>query len=561
MFIGGLRMTFLGRSLSRRSFLAAGGSSALAVPQMARALSSRITLGATLARLAEPRHVAAEWAAGDPSLHDLAAIALDAARQAGATFAEARVRILDSERWELFLGTAYPAPSGACHVGCSVRALVDGYWGFAANAILATPDEMARLGREATAQARSVATGKPRAVHLAPTPVVTGTWTMPVRIDPFAVPWEEKVDCIDGMSAFIAAQPFGAGSTASMTFRRDRRTLATSEGTFTSQTVFTSGANLTIGVGADWQTELPGGVVVDFLTPAGAGWEYIHDAPVETRAREIIAQAERMRRPKSVDIGRYDVVFDAAAMANIIAPTLGVATGLEHAMGVDANDTGTSFLHDPLGMVGTFAVGTPLLTLSANRSMRGGAATVRWDDEGVEPDTAMLITNGVVTDFQTTRESASWLTPWYQKLGRPLRSHGNAASDTGITPPRADMPNLVLAPGTHAVDFEELVASTKHGYAVLGGWASADHQGLNWAFSSPLVCEIHDGVLGSVAANASIVSRTPEFWHHVETLGGPTSAKPIGIERWAPDTNIAYTVSAVPAKVSQVAVSDQMRRA
>lgn len=498
-----------------------------------------------------------------PSWRALATQSLDAARQAGAQYADVRFRVARTEQWQIFLGTEYPAPETSIRVGVGVRALVNGYWGFAGATGVATPDAMARLGADAVAQANVVAHGAPRTVELAPAAVVAdGQWTMPVRIDPFTVPWSEKVDFIDGISEWIAQRPFGAGTSTQLRFVKEDRSFASTDGTYLTQTVYTTGATMNVSVATDWMTELPGAQRIDFLTPAGAGWEYLLDAPFEARMDTVLDDARRSRRPKPVDIGRYDVVFDAVAMARLLDASLGPATELDRAMGYEANESGTSFLNDPLRMLGTYTLASPLVTVTANRNMPGGAATVQWDEEGVTPDEIPLVTAGTLTDFQTTRESASWLAPAYGARGQAVRSHGCARCDDVTAPPSQGSPNFVLAPAPHDASFDDLVANTAHGYAVKGGMVYADQQALNGTLAGDVVYEIRNGTLGHAIGNASIVWRTPDFWRNVVALGGASSVERVGVERGRDSEHkVPHTVAAVPAKVTQVAVTDAKRRA
>jgi TldD protein len=546
--------SFFCMKLHRRQFVQMGATALAATalsPRSGYAASSRWQDAGT-------------WLADtDPDWRSLAAHALDAASGAGAQYADLRFRVTRLEDWDLFMGTDYPAPETTARVGVGVRVLIDGYWGFAGMTGLPTPPDMARLGQQAATQAGTLARGKSRRVELAPTPVVTdGRWIMPVQVDPFTVPWQEKVDYIDGMSDFIARQPFGAGTTTRLRFAKDERIFASTDNSFFAQTVFTTGATMRVGVGQDWMTERFGSRSVDFLTPAGAGWEYVVNAPFEERAYALVEEARRSRRPKPVELGRYDVVFDAVALAGILDATIGPATELDRAMGYEANNGGTSFLNAPLDMLGTYRLASPLVTVMANRSMPGGAATVKWDDEGVEPDEFTLVKDGVLTDFQTTRESASWMASYYQKIGRPLRSHGCAGCDEATIPSSLWPPNFVLAPGVQHVSFDDLVAETKKGLAVVGGQSWADQQALNGTTSGDLVYEIRDGKLGQPLDAAEITWRAPEFWRNVVALGGAGSVRHVGMERGRDYAHrIPHTVAAVPAKVTQLALMGARRRA
>jgi TldD protein len=508
---------------------------------------------------------------GSPELAELTDAALAAAKSAGATYADVHVRVMQREQLGAALGLELLRnPTYELSVGFGVRALVNGYWGYAGIDGPMTAELVTQMGRDATLQARAAATGKPRHVELAPTPPVRGTWTTPIEIDPFTISYEEKNDVLTGITDYVGRlrdvslgimmrpRETANRGTLGITFTKEERTFASSDGSFTTQTTYDTTADLQIGVVTDWMSERGFTRSTGLFSIAGAGWEYIRSAPFRTLAPRMIDEALHARRAKPVDVGRYDIVFDAQAMAGMVERTIGPATALDRAMGDLAND-GTSYLNDPLGMLGTYRTGSSLLTVTANRSMPGGCATVAWDDEGVVPVETTLVRNGILTDYQTTRESASWLAPYYTSAKRTVRSNG-CACGLGTLPVRQRSPNLVMAPGRDALSFEELVKDTPSGLAVIGGFGRSDYQSLNGTGTGEMVVEIKNGKLGQRIDGATYNYRAPEFWRNLVAVGGAESAVACGFERMIPE-RVAHTIVAVPGKVTGVAVVNALRRA
>jgi len=535
-----------------------------------------------------------------PGLKALVAAALDAACSAGATYAEVHVRVsqrellhppstrfargdqllFDATPWQTHFNGLYYPPERSTTLGFGIRALVQGAWGFAGSTELPTIDRVAACGRTAAVQAKRAAQHQSGVVELAPAPAVTGTWVMP-GIDPIAVPLAEKLDVLGACADAVPDLALNALGGASAQLLTEERTFASSEGAFTTQVTYTTGAQWNIGALVD-PMEGSGAWFSNFLTPVGAGWEYIATQPFAERARELIDYAGRLqRKTEAVQVGRYDVVFDAYATAALLDDTLGTATELDRAMGALANSVGTSYLNDPVAMLGTDQVAAPVVTVTTNRSMPGGAATVKWDDEGVVPRDTALITNGQLTDFQTTRESATWLRPAYQRLGRQVVSNGCAHALGATTPMSQRHPNMVLHPGAQALTFDELVKGTKRGYAVLGHRpgntnvydifgrvpqimedGTNDSQVMTGTFRGQYVVEIQNGQLGRWLGNAELTYRTSELWRNVTALGGPSSVGIFGLERWremAVDRT-THTVSAIPMLVANVAITDARNR-
>jgi TldD protein len=496
--------------------------------------------------------------AGDPDLHALAARAVEAARAAGATYADARLTITRSHSF--FSGF----PSSEQEVrGIGVRALVNGYWGFLSSATW-TPEEATRLAVGAVAQARAHGRGKKRPVDMGPAPrVAKGEWVMPVKYDPFNIPIGEKMDVINAAHDFARSYRAGINAMSSMSFVRQIKVFASSEGASWSQTTYTSAAGLAITYPSEYHARLPGGGAgTDFLSPAGRGWEYVSDPGLIDAIPRLIEEAEQSRHTVPVEVGRYDIVFSAQAMAALVDSTLGPATELDRALGFEANAQGTSYLNEPLEMLGSYQIGSPLLTVRGDRSTPGGAATVKWDDEGVEPEEFTLIRDGILVDYQTTREQAAWLAPYYQRVGRPVRSHGCAGAGSALHVTMQHSPNLALMPGTKDVSFDDMVAGTKKGIAVLSLSTNMDQQSLNGTGRGAMR-EIEDGKLGRFIRGAAIVFRAPELWKSVVAIGGPRTSALQGESRGKgqPHQNTTHSVAGVPAKATQVSVIDVMRKA
>jgi TldD protein len=493
---------------------------------------------------------------GDPRLKALISRALDSARSAGATYVDARLTHDRVRR----AGGFIVRDSEAMYAG--VRALVDGYWGFASGSVW-SPDEMARLGREAAAQAKTNALGKRRIVDLAPTPAIRdGNWAMPVEIDPFEVAPNEVVDVLAGLQVFASRTPGVAVISNECEFFAQDKAFGSSDlGYFTQSTYLTSGSfAFTVSAGGK-----SGGGALERLDAAGIGWELYRVQPLREEIRRTIEDIKNdLALPiKPIDVGRYDSVFDARSVATLALGTLGRASELDRALGYEANDTGTSYLNEPFEMMGSYEAGAPLLTLTGNRSERGGCATVRWDDEGVTPDEFPIVKDGVLVDFQTMRESAGWLKDAYAKSGKQVRSHGCAAAPSALSAPLQYTPNLVLAPGRDTQDFDALVTGLTNGIAVRGVTGpEIDFQCLN-GFGRGRTYEVKRGKRVAMIAGAGFLFRAPELWKGLLALGGEASMRRIAAvsAKGEPRFGMSHTVTAPPALFKQVTFIDPMRKA
>jgi TldD protein len=243
------------------------------------------------------------------------------------------------------------------------------------------------------------------------------------------------------------------------------------------------------------------------------------------RAAERALEASRSyTAATSTDVGRYDLVLGAKAVARLLTMTLAQALNLERALGYEANRAGTSFAAPPAEILGKYQVGSSLLTLTADRTRPHAPATVGWDDEGVPTGEHTLIRDGVIVDYLTTRQTAAELSGVYQSRGSAPGSRG-CASGGGQALPSVRLPNLALAPGKESTTLEELIAGTKRGFYVENCGGSSDQQLLSTqaGAGASSVREIRNGKLGRAIGDFAFQFITPSFWKSVDAIGGAAS--------------------------------------
>lgn len=510
----------------------------------------------------------------DPNeMRSLALRAVDAARSAGAIYADVRLTRTVNQAFEHPQQRVLRASvTDSEMLGVGVRALINGYWGFAASPYWES-EEVTNLAKEAVNQAKANTIESSRTLVWESLPASTGSWITP-GIDPFAIPIDEKIDFMNAWRRAILETHIPGYTLAlrdsKMKFNRQEWFMASTDGTAIAQVFYsTEGEYPFVLQPKDWRIASQkggSGATADNLFKQRGGWDIILDANVLDQIPTMAEKAIAMYglNPGPVDIGRYDVVFDAAATASLLAQTFGLATQLDRAMGFEANGVGSSYLGpDPMEFLGSNVAAAPLINISANRSMPKGMATVKWDDEGVLPDEFSLVKDGLLVDFQTTREQALWMKPWYQKQRRTIGSHGCASAPSAVSLPLQHPPNLSLQPDTSSTTFESMISGIKRGYAIAGAEISTDFQAKNGMGTNGFVREIVNGELGNVIQHSGFLFNAVDFWKNVTAIGGSSSVKV------APKTNVKgqpmqasdYSVSAVPLTVKDVSIVDSRRRA
>jgi len=541
---------------SRREFLAAASVSAAAAlitPRRARGASLVLPVPCVTGDLGHrpPGHPPVTE---DPQLRALAMRALDAARAAGAQYAEVRFTLTRTRDTNFLF-------SDVEHVATGVRALANGAWGLTASPSW-TDAEAVRLGTQAAQQAKENRWYPDRSIALSPlSAVATGSWSTPVVRDFFTVPDDEVLDLKTAIGLYTS-RPHETSMQIPGAFRRQERTIATTDGAFFTQVIHTAFTSGYMGRLIDG-----GHRILDSVAPTAAGYEALERLLDLDLIDRLEADAKLLSRAKGVDIGRYDVVFDGYAMASLIARTLGEPSEIDRVLGFEANAGGTSYLATaaaPTPPLGTRLLGPPFLSVRANRSMSDGAATVRWDDEGVEPDEFDLVRQGVLTDYATSRQHVHVMEDYYRAHNRPLRSHGCSGSGTAMDFPAVVTPNLVMAPSQSSASFDALVADIADGYVVKGGDWDMDQQGLTgqWNGYGAMVCRVKRGKVVDTVAGMGLLIRSPELWKHLVAVGDASTYETKGFfaTKGQPDFPYAYSVSAPAARISGLAVTD-IRRA
>ncbi len=504
---------------NRRDFLKTGGVAlgALAVgPDVLRAMPNA---GAPFGA-APTGYRALPPVATDPATRELMMEALDAAKRAGASWADVRIgrnRNNSVNTREQQVTNVLESDT----MGCGVRVLVDGCWGFAATQEL-TKEGVGSAALEATAIAKANRVAMGRRVELAPAPSLGDrTWRSSYTIDPFTVSLEEKVGLLLKANAEAMKARNVRFVTSGLSFVKEERNYANTEGSVITQDYVRSWVTLAAtAVSSDGFAQRGPEVV----QPMGRGWEYVLEADVAGNALKWGEEAAEKLTAKSVDVGRYDLILHPSQLFLTIHESLAHPTELDRAMGYEANYAGTSFIAPPRDVLGKLKLGPEHMNLVGNRNEVGALATIGYDDDGVQPDEFHIVKNGIFNDYQTTREQAPWLDWWYTQNGQQPRSHGCSYAQSWADVQFQRMPNVSLMPGDEDLSWNDLIAATDRGIAMIGRSSySIDQQRYNAQFGAQLCYEIRGGKIVGQLKDVAYQMRTPDFWNAMDLLGGKSS--------------------------------------
>ena len=541
---------------TRRDFIKKGGI-AVAGVAAASTISPRKVFGGVLSN-----NSAAVEMPPEDSVRDLMMAALNAAKMNGASYSDVRIGHYRNgfvfTREQQIVQTA-----DTDSIGCGVRALVDGTWGFGATKIL-TPDGVARAAKEAVAIAKANRIARDQPVRLAPVDSYpNATWKSAFKIDPFSIPIEERAELLLKANAEAMKVKGVRFVNSGLFFVKEDRSFASTEGSVINQTIVRVAVPFTItAVSADFSDFQSRSNVV---TPMERGWEYVLEQDLAGNAQKWGAEAVEKLSAKSVDVGRYDLVLHPSHLWLTIHESIAHPTELDRALGYEANYAGTSFVAPPEKMLGKLKYGPEFMNIQGDRSQEGGCATIGYDDEGVKPEEFMIIKNGIVNDYQTTREQANWLKWWYDKNGRPTRSHGCSNADSWSSVQFQRMPNVSLLPGKKETSWDDIIGATDRGIAIVGdGSFSIDQQRYNAQFGGQVFYEIKGGKIVGMLKDVAYQMRTPDFWNSMDMIGGKKSyqlGSAFNDGKGQPGQSNAVSHGCVPSRFRNINVINTGRKA
>ena len=407
-----------------------------------------------------------------------------------------------------FGGGGAAGPTGAA--GFGVRVIHSGVWGFASSPIV-TEDEIRRIARIATEVAKASAIAKRQDVRLAPVPAYIEYWATTMAKDPRQVSQDEKQALVQKVVDTVVKTKEVTNVTASVQLEHEWKYLASSEGSYIEQEIFTTSPNFTVTARVGEQTRSR---TFSGIAQTG-GWEVAEAARLLENAERIAAEAVEFCTAKPVEMGAKDLVLTPAHAMLTIHEIVAHATELDRILGYEANYAGTSFVK--LSDVGKLKYGSKLFNVTADRTRPGGIGTVGFDDDGVKTQEWPIVRDGILVGLQTNREMAH--------LIGEKESRGCTQANSWRDYPFLRMPNVHVDPGPAGSPTpEEIIADTKDGVLIDGrGSYSIDQQRYNGQFGGNAFWEIKNGKKTRMVSNVTYNAITTDFWGNLDAISGKES--------------------------------------
>jgi len=455
----------------------------------------------------------------DPALKKrMADVALNAAKSNGATYADVRIgRYLNQ-----IVATREKQVQGIANTesyGVGIRVLANGSWGFAATNIV-TAEEIAKTAQKAVAVAKANAKIQGTPVQLAPQKGYGEvSWKTPIKKNAFEVPVVEKIDLL--MANNAAAMAGGANFVNSAIFAvNEQKYFASTDGSYIDQDIHRLYPNFTVT-----KIDKASGKFVtrrSLSSPVGLGYEYLEPGSaskvggIVTRYKDRYDILEDIKaatvetgqklKAKSVEPGKYDLVLDPSHLWLTIHESVGHPTELDRVLGYEANYAGTSFLTLDKWETKKFNFGSKLVNITADKTQPGSLGAVGFDDEGVKCKKWDIIKDGILVNYQATRDQA-------HIIGLD-ESQGCSYAQGWNDVQFQRMPNVSLQPGKSKLSVDDMIKDVEKGIYIIGdGSYSIDQQRYNFQFGGQSFYEISNGKITGMVNDVAYQSNTQEFWN------------------------------------------------
>lgn len=439
-------------------------------------------------------------------MRDLANLALDTARQKGASYADIRFVTGRARNVSVKNGKVEDLSDGESQ-GFGVRVIVNGSWGFSSSSVV-TRAEVERVTAEAVQIARASASVFRRPVQLGDPISITDRYVTPAEIDVFSVSLDDQIKILLEADAEMRRVEGIRIANGVISTQKTSKIFASTEGSYIEQELSEAGGGIEVyAVGEEGVQKR------SYPNAFGGGWEtggfeYITRLNLPGHARRVAEETIQLLTAPVCPTTTTNLILSSNQVALQVHESCGHPVELDRVMGMEASFAGTSFLTTE--KQGHFRYGSDLVNVYADATVPHGLGTFGYDDEGVPAQRTPLILNGIFKDYITDRETAAL-------IGQ--QSNGTSRADGWNRIPMIRMTNINLEPGD-AGSLEDIIAATDEGIFMdtNKSW-SIDDKRLNFQFGLEAAWEIKNGKRGQLYRNPAYTGMTPVFWGSCDAIG------------------------------------------
>ena len=276
-------------------------------------------------------------------MKDLMNRAIDQARLHGAQYADIRVVHNRTQTLEVKDGVVQ-ALNFSESIGFGVRVLAGGAWGFASSREL-TSAEVERITAQALSIARASALVSGETVDLGPAVTSQGVYQTPIKIDPFSVSLEDKLDLLMSADREMGSVAGVRTRRGNLNAVRERKWFANTEGAFTEQTIYETGGGIQATAVGGGEVQVRSYPTSNGRQQQTAGWEAALAWDLPGNAQRMASEAVALLTADPCPTGlTTTLILGGDQLALQVHESCGHPIELDRVFGSEAAYAGTSFL-------------------------------------------------------------------------------------------------------------------------------------------------------------------------------------------------------------------------
>lgn len=379
--------------------------------------------------------------------------------------------------------------------GLGVRVLVDGFMGFTSTNNLSWGN--VRNAIQKAIELAKALKNKGRRFELYPVKAVRDKRKSPYKINPFDIEPGEKVKLLLDLNKLALAKENIRSAITGYGALYDHKIYVSSEGAHIElDTVMTGILQVSI---ACWSGKMER--VVDSKSRI-AGYEFIKETEWDDMVNEASSLALEAVKASTPPPGTYTVILAPEVVGLLLHEAFG------HASEGDIVDAGASVLAGKIGE----KVASELVTVVDEGVVEGGKGYYHpYDDEGVPKGKTVIVENGVLKTFLTSRYIARRL---------DLEPTGNGRAQDYAHTPIVRQTNYYIMPGD--MKLEELLEDVKYGLYVTGKGAMGGEVNTGtgtFTFSVGVSRVIRNGELCEYVRGVSLSGSILETLKYIDGVG------------------------------------------
>ncbi|HHF58193.1 MAG TPA: TldD/PmbA family protein [candidate division WOR-3 bacterium] len=395
------------------------------------------------------------------------------------------------------------------NLGFGIRVMINGAWGFASSSNLTIVSADKAIKNAVAAAKAASLTGIKTEFHKEEAYIEK--YVAPFEKDPFHIGVEEKIKLLLKLDELLKDKHV-IKRHSHLNFKRLHQVFASTEGSVIEQEFIDSGGGISVITMKNGEIQTR-----SFSNYGRRGFEFIEELDLVQKAQQIKEQGIQLLYAPLCPEGTMDVILDTDQMALQIHESIGHALELDRVLGYEASYAGTSFA--TLDKLDSFQYGSEIMNVYQDTTYPGGLGTFAFDDEGVRAKKEVLIQEGILRGYLSSRDTAP-------HIGR--KSSGASRAQDWSRIPIVRMTNINLEPGVSSL--EEMIQETKEGIFLQTNksW-SIDDKRLNFQFGTEIGWLIKNGKIKGLCKNPVYTGITPQFWRSLVKIGNRNEFKMWGI--------------------------------